>query len=319
MDRNLLLRLYRSMATIRRFEARLHETSSDGLMPGFVHLYEGEEASAAGVCVHLRPTDHVTSTHRAHGHYLAKGGDLEGLVLELYGRAGAICNGKAGSMHVADWSVGMMGANGIVGASVPHAVGAAFSASFLGTDRVAVAFGGDGAANQGVLFESMNLARVFNLPVIFVTEDNGYAETTASRWSIGGPGMAARAEAFGIPAIAVDGADVFAVEAAARTAIDRARGGDGPSYLVIDVPMFRGHFEGDTETYRRKGEVREQRRERDCLKRFRARVVAEAWLDLDALEPIDCEVDARIEAAFERAEAAPELGTAALMTNVFVN
>ena len=222
-------------------------------------------------------------------------------------------------MHVADWSVGMMGANGIVGASVPHAVGAAFAARHRGSNAVAVSFGGDGASNQGVLFESMNLARIMNLPVIFVTEDNGYAETTASSWSIGGAGLSARAEAFGIPAAKVDGADFFAVHEAALVATRRARDGLGPSFLNIDVPMFRGHFEGDTETYRADGEVAEQRRTRDCLAKFRARVVADATMDDATLDAAEADVLARVEAAFVKARAAPLPDERALYTNVFAD
>jgi TPP-dependent pyruvate/acetoin dehydrogenase alpha subunit len=226
MNREELLRAYRTMRTIRDFEERLHVEFATGEIPGFVHLYAGEEASATGVCMHLREDDYIASTHRGHGHCIAKGVDVQGMMHEIYGRKEGVCGGKGGSMHIADIAKGMLGANGIVGGGPPLICGAALSAKVRKTDGVAVAFLGDGASNQGTTLESLNLATVWKLPAIFVVEDNGYAEATSSSYSVGGS-QEARAAGFGMPFAEVDGFDLFAVYDAAGTAIERARRGDG--------------------------------------------------------------------------------------------
>ena len=226
-----LLNAYRVMKTIREFEERVHVEFAAGEIPGFVHLYAGEEACAAGVCAHLSKHDYIASTHRGHGHCIAKGVDVHGMMAELFGRSTGLCGGKGGSMHVADLELGMMGANGIVGGGPPLASGAALAAKRLGQGNIAVAFVGDGGSNQGTTFESLNLAKVWNLPVIFVVEDNGYAEATSSKWSIGAESNAERARGFGLPAVQVDGHDFFAVHEAAGEAVERAREGAGPSLL----------------------------------------------------------------------------------------
>ena len=228
LSRDELREAYRRMTTIREFEDTLHEEFSAGNIPGFVHLYAGEEASGSGVCMHLDDRDAIASTHRGHGHCIAKGVDPEGMMLEIYGKKDGLCGGKGGSMHIADLSKGMMGANGIVGGGPPLICGAALTAKTLKTGGVAIAFVGDGASNQGTTFESYNLAKVWNLPAIFIVEDNGYAESTASAWSVGGS-QAKRAAGFDIPCIEVDGHDFFAVWEAAREAIDHARSGKGPA------------------------------------------------------------------------------------------
>ncbi len=307
------LRAYHDMRLIREFEDQLHVAIARGTVPGFTHLYAGEEASAVGVCMNLSDTDVLCSTHRAHGHFLAKGGALEALAKEIFGKAGGICGGKGGSMHVADWSRGMWGANAIIGASAPHAVGAGFAFKYRAQPGVAVAFGGDGASNQGATFEAMNLAQVLRLPVLFVLEDNGYAETTASTWAVAGRPVA-RAGGFGMPAVEVDGTDVVDVYAKVQLGIARARQGEGPSFFHIKVPLFHGHYEGDPETYRAPGEVRYLRENADCLKKLRARIPATQYASLDA---IDRECAASAAAALEAAANAPWPPAAELLTHVY--
>ncbi len=307
------LAAYRGMRLIREFEDQLHVAIARGTVPGFTHLYAGEEASAVGVCMNLRPTDILCSTHRAHGHFLAKGGDPVALACEIFGKDGGACGGKGGSMHVADWSRGMWGANAIIGASVPHALGAAFAFKYRGEDGVAVTFGGDGASNQGAGFESMNLAQIMRLPVIFVLEDNGYAETTASTWSVAGRPVA-RAGGFGMPACEVDGCDVVDVYNKVKLGIARARAGDGPSFFHVRVPIFHGHYEGDPETYRAPGEVKLLRESSDCLKILRAR------LDLNlaaTLDEIDRDCARTADAALTRASNAPWPPEQSLLTDVY--
>src|SRR5688572_16552516 len=232
LSREELLRAYRDMRTIRAFEDRVHEEFATGAIPGFVHLYAGEEASAVGFCMHLGDVDRIASTHRGHGHCIAKGCDVKAMMAEIFGRGEGLCGGKGGSMHIADLSKGMMGANGIVGGGPPLICGAALTAKTLNTGGVAIAFVGDGGSNQGTTLESYNLAKVWNLPAIFVVEDNGYAESTASVWAVAGT-QAKRAEAFGMPAYELDGNDFFAIHQAAGEAVQRAREGGGPSLLHV--------------------------------------------------------------------------------------
>lgn len=317
LSRDDLLASYRKMRTIRDFEERVHKEFATGQIPGFVHLYAGEEASAVGVCQQLNGVDYIGSTHRGHGHSIAKGCDVTGMMKEIYGRAGGLCKGKGGSMHIADISVGMLGANGIVGGGPPLACGAALSAKLRKTGGVAVAFFGDGGFNQGTTLESMNFASVYQLPVFFVLEDNGYAESTASSWSIGGHNPVRRAEGFGIPGERVDGHDFFAVYRAAREAVDKMRAGRGPQFIHIEFTRYYGHFEGDAMTYRPAGEVAEERKYLDPLKFFRARVTSAGLLDNAALDGIDTDVAALINSAVVQAKAAPPPATADLLTDVY--
>ncbi|MGH7118950.1 MAG: thiamine pyrophosphate-dependent dehydrogenase E1 component subunit alpha, partial [Acetobacteraceae bacterium] len=247
LNRDDLLRAWRDMATIRAFEERVHTEFAAGGIPGFVHLYAGEEASAVGICMHLTDRDVIASTHRGHGHCIAKGCDVKAMMQEIFGRAGGLCGGKGGSMHIADISLGMLGANGIVGGAPPLICGAALTAKTRGTGGVAIAFCGDGGANQGTTAEAMNLASVWKLPAIFVIEDNGYAESTAAAWSLAGDPVK-RAEGYGMPGVRVDGRDFFAVHQAAGDAIARARKGEGPALLHVKLERFYGHFEGDAMT-----------------------------------------------------------------------
>ena len=236
LNREDLLKAYTRMRTIREFEERVHKEFATGKIPGFVHLYAGEETSAVGVCMQLNGADYITSTHRGHGHCIGKGCDVDGMMKEIFGREGGLCKGKGGSMHIADVGKGMLGANGIVGGGPPLACGAALAAKERKTGGVAVAFFGDGAFNQGTTLESMNLASVYKLPVFFVLEDNGYAETTSSKWSIGGHNPVRRAEGFGIPGERVDGHDFFAVYRCAKEAVRADARGRRPA-----VPAHRVH------------------------------------------------------------------------------
>ncbi|ABJ13422.1 TPA: thiamine pyrophosphate-dependent dehydrogenase E1 component subunit alpha [Pseudomonas aeruginosa] len=314
-----LLHAYRVMRTIRAFEERLHVEFATGEIPGFVHLYAGEEASAAGVMAHLRNDDCIASTHRGHGHCIAKGVDVHGMMAEIYGKKTGVCQGKGGSMHIADLEKGMLGANGIVGAGAPLAAGAALAAKLKGSDAVAVAFFGDGGSNEGAVFEAMNLAAVWNLPCLFVAENNGYAEATAANWSVACDHIADRAAGFGMPGVTVDGFDFFAVHEAAGAAIERARAGEGPSLIEVKLTRYYGHFEGDAQTYRDPDEVKHYRETRDCLKQFRERTCHAGLLSASDLDAIDAEVEARIEDAVQRAKNDPKPEPDDLLRDVYVS
>ncbi|MBH9303120.1 thiamine pyrophosphate-dependent dehydrogenase E1 component subunit alpha [Pseudomonas aeruginosa] len=314
-----LLHAYRVMRTIRAFEERLHVEFATGEIPGFVHLYAGEEASAAGVMAHLRDDDCIASTHRGHGHCIAKGVDVHGMMAEIYGKKTGVCQGKGGSMHIADLEKGMLGANGIVGAGAPLAAGAALAAKLKGSDAVAVAFFGDGGSHEGAVVEAMTLAAVWNRPCLFVAENNGYAEATAANWSVACDHIADRAAGFGMPGVTVDGFDFFAVHAAAGAAIERARAGEGPSLIEVKLTRYYGHFEGDAQTYRDPDEVKHYRETRDCLKQFRERTCHAGLLSASDLDAIDAEVEARIEDAVQRAKNDPKPEPDDLLRDVYVS
>ncbi len=317
LNREQLLAAYRMMRTIREFEDRVHVEFSAGDIPGFVHLYAGEEASAVGVCMNLDHRDKIASTHRGHGHCIAKGVDVEGMMAEIFGRGSGTCGGKGGSMHIADLEKGMMGANGIVGGGPPLICGAALTAKTLKTGGVAVAFIGDGASNQGTTMESYNLAKAWMLPAIFVVEDNGYAESTSSSWSVSGSQLG-RAAGFGIPAVQVDGLDFFAIHEAAREAVERARDGGGPSLIHAKLNRYHGHFEGDAQTYRGNGEIERLRAEHDPLTHFRKRVTEAGLLEGGQLDAIDAAAKSEIDAAVAKAKSAAMPPLAELLTDVYV-
>jgi acetoin:2,6-dichlorophenolindophenol oxidoreductase subunit alpha len=319
LSREELLKAYRTMATIRRFEERVQEEFSKGAIPGFVHLYAGEEASAVGVCAHLRDDDYIASTHRGHGHSIAKGCDPVLMMQELFAKGGGLCGGKGGSMHIADLDRGMLGANGIVGGGPPLVVGAALSAKTLGHDSVAVSFTGDGGSNQGTTFEAMNLAVVLKLPAIFVFENNQYGEGTGVGYAVGSHDIAGRAKGFGLPAVKVNGDDFFAVHEAAEEAVVRARSGAGPSAIEVDTCRFYGHHSGDAQLYRGRDEVRRLRDQRDCLQHFRRRVGEAALLDASALDAVDADVAALIERAVDTARAGSPPDESALLADVYVS
>ena len=313
------LRAYRTMRTIRAFEDRVHVEFETGEVPGFVHLYAGEEAIAAGVCTHLNDGDRIASTHRGHGHCIAKGCDVLGMMAEIYGRKGGLCAGKGGSMHIADLTKGMMGANGIVGGAPPLVCGAGLAAKILGNGGVAVAFVGDGGSNQGTTFESLNLASVWQLPCIFVVENNGYAEATSVKYSTACDDVADRASSFNMPGVVVDGHDFFDVYEVAGEAIERARAGGGPSLIECKVNRYYGHFEGDAQTYRAPNEVEKVRQTRDCLQNFATRAVSAGLVQEDDLASVDREISDLVEEAVDFAKAEPRPDAEDLLTDVYVS
>ncbi len=318
LTREELRAAYSRMCLIRNFEDAVHEEFSAGNIPGFVHLYAGEEASGVGVCMHLEDRDCIASTHRGHGHCIAKGCDPGAMMLEIFGKKDGLCGGKGGSMHIADLSKGMMGANGIVGGGPPLVCGAALTAKTLKTGGVAIAFVGDGGSNQGTTFESYNLAKIWNLPAIFVVEDNGYAESTASAWSVGGS-QVERAKGFGMPGSEVDGHDFFAVWEAAREAIERARDGEGPSLIHVRLNRYYGHFEGDAITYKAPDELERVKASKDCLMLFKRRVSEAALLEAAELEEIEAEAKAAIEQCLAGAKAGGMPTREDLLTDVYVS
>ena len=318
IDKDQLLWAYERMRLIREFEERLHADFAAGNIPGFVHLYAGEEAVAIGLCAHLRDDDFITSTHRGHGHCIAKGVDIRSMMAEIYGKATGACKGKGGSMHIADVDKGMLGANGIVGGGPPLACGAGLTAKVKGTDQVTVCFFGDGASNQGTTFEGLNLAGIWKLPVIFVCENNGYAETTSPKYSVSGQDIAARARGFGMPSVAVDGLDFFAIHEAAREAVARARRGDGPTFIEAQTYRYYGHFEGDTIKYRNP-EEEQHYRSLDCLQRFRKTVIDQQLLSQAELDAIDERARATIEDAARFAQESHMPTSAELLTDVYVS
>ncbi|MBK9361805.1 MAG: thiamine pyrophosphate-dependent dehydrogenase E1 component subunit alpha [Rubrivivax sp.] len=321
-SRDQLLQAYRTMRTIREFEERLHIDFGRGDIPGFVHLYAGEEAAGTGIMMHLKDGDRIASTHRGHGHCIAKGVDPLAMMKEIYGRRGGSCEGKGGSMHIADLGKGMMGANGILGAGAPLVCGAALAAKFRAgkgqPSDVAISFVGDGASNQGTFLESLNLAAVWNLPAIFVVENNGYAESTSRDYGTAVDSYVDRAAGFGLPGVTVDGTDFFAVHEAAGEIIARARKGGGPALLECKMVRFHGHFEGDAQTYRAPGELDDIRVNHDCLKKFAAAVTGAGVLSAAELLAIDHEVLGLIERAVTEAKAAPLPTQADLLTDVYV-
>lgn len=315
-----LVGAYRRMATIRAFEERLHEEIKTGEIAGFTHLYCGQEAAAVGVCDHLTNEDLIVSTHRGHGHCIAKGCDVKGMMKEIYGRRDGLCKGRGGSMHIADLSVGMLGANGIVGAGAPQAVGAAISAKLDGKGRVAIAFSGDGACNQGTTFEAMNLAVVLKVPAIFVFENNHYSEHTGVDYAVGTQkDIASRAEAFGMKAWRANGCDYFDTYRAMGELLAYVRAGNGPAAIELDTERFYGHFEGDPQRYRGPGELDRLWETRDCLKIFRNHVAEHKLIDLKLLDAVDAEVAQLIEEATSEARAAPPPDPANVAEDVYVD
>ena len=318
LSRDELLKAYRTMAAARHFEDSVFQNFSDGKIPGFVHLSAGQEATAAGVYMALDERDWIATTHRAHGQCIARGLDLQETMDEIYGATTGVCGGKGGSMHIADLDKGMLGANGIIGATGPLAVGAGLSARAKGENGVAVAFYGDGGSNQGLIFEAYNMANIWKLPVIFICEDNGYAEATPSSYSVAGS-QVARANGFGMPGVEVDGFDFFAIHDAMKDAVERARNGEGPSLLHIKTARFYGHFVGDAQTYRGDGEIDQLRADKDCLKLFREKVVETGLLTDEQLDQIYEEEKKRVADAASAAQAAPRATEADLMTDVYAS
>ena len=302
----LWLRMYRQMVAIRQFEAQVNELYTRALMPGLAHLYIGQEAVAVGVCEALERTDYITSTHRGHGHCLAKGASPDQMFAELLGKKAGYCKGKGGSMHIADPATGNLGANAIVCGSAGIATGAAFSARRLGNGRVAVCFFGEGALGQGVLYEVMNLAQLFKLPVIYVCENNLYTEYTHYSETTAGD-VLMRATAFGLEAAGVDGQDVRSVHDISQRLVDRARQGDGPAFLLCNTYRYHGHHVGDInrEYYRSKQEEQLWKTERDPIANFGKWLVEQKLADTAALDRMQAELESEMKKAVDFAVAAP--------------
>ncbi|GAC1359776.1 MAG: thiamine pyrophosphate-dependent dehydrogenase E1 component subunit alpha [Ktedonobacteraceae bacterium] len=317
LDKGTLLRLYETMVTIREFETRVKEEFAKGRIPGFVHLYAGEEAVATGVIANLKDDDTITSTHRGHGHCIAKGCDVNGMMAEIFGKADGLCKGKGGSMHIADVSKGMLGANGIVGGGPPLACGAALSAQVLGTDQVCICFFGDGAAQEGTFHESLNLAAIWKLPVVFIAENNGFAESTPASYHCAIENIGDRAASYGIPGASVDGMDVFAVYEAAQEAISRARQGRGPSLLECKTYRFNGHFEGDQQLYKT-DELQQSMIAHDPISHFRAVTTGQNLLSNQELDAIDTRIKQSIENAVTFADNSPYPALSEVATDVYV-
>ncbi len=316
ISKEMLLGMYRKMLTIRRFEERAAELYAAGRMPGFVHLYVGEEAVATGVCASLSDKDFITSTHRGHGHVIAKGGKTDLMMAELYGKVTGYCKGKGGSMHIADVDLGILGANGIVGAGQPISVGAAFACKYKKTDAVAVCFFGDGASNRGTFHEAMNMASSFKLPVVFVCENNMYGISNYQKHHMNISDIADRAGAYGVPGVSVDGNDVIAVYEAASEAVARARRGDGPSIVECKTWRHRGHFEGDPGKYK---DPEEQKAwlAKDPIPRIEAKLIELGMATQADIDAMRAKVDEETEAAIKFAEDSPEPGDDELLTDVW--
>jgi len=302
-NRARLLALFGTMLRIRAFEETALAAHRAGEIPGPLHVSVGQEGVAAGVCLNLRRDDRITSNHRGHGHALAKGAGVGGMMQELLGRAGGHCRGKGGSMHIADFSVGMLGANGVVAGGIPIAVGAAQGLKMLGSDAVVACFFGDGAINRGPFLEGLNWAALYRLPVLFVCEDNGVAAFTRAESVTAGPGVAARAEALGVPAVSVDGNDAAAVDAAAGRLVAEVRGGGGPILLHATTYRITGHTSTDPAAWREAGEV-EAARGREPIARLRARLLAEG-VGAEVLDGMEGDARAEMTAARAAALAAP--------------
>jgi len=316
LGQTALLQIYRRMVSVRVFEETAADLFLKGQLPGFLHCYIGEEAVAAGVCAHLTNKDMITSTHRGHGHVVAKGARFDMMMAELFAKKTGYCHGKGGSMHIADLDLGILGANGIVGAGVPIATGSGLAMKMQGGDRVTVCFFGDGASNTGAFYEGVNLAAVWQLPVIFVCENNQYAESTPRATHQRVKFVSDRAAAFNIPGESCDGMDVFDVYQKAGAAIARARAGQGPTLLEARTYRFLGHFVGDPQNYRTKEEV-EQWKQRDPIILFRQKVIADKSVPPTELDKIDAEVRRDMDAALEFARKSPEPDIELALQDIF--
>ena len=312
-----LLWMYERMVLIREFEETLRQLVGRGVPTGPVHFYVGQEAVAVGVCAALDCSDWIASTHRGHGHAIAKGASVERMMAELYGKTTGTNRGKGGSMHITDTNIGMLGVNPVVGMGVTHAVGAALSAKVRGSFQVSAAFFGDGATSQGAVHEAMNLAAIWRLPVIFVCENNGYADATPVEYAVAATNIADRASAYNMPGIIVDGQDVVAVYRSAATAIDRARAGHGPTLVECKTYRYYGHHQSDDPLRYRTAEEEEVARSRDCIKRFREQVISEQLLKTAELDAIDLRCRELLEQAVKFAGESPVPESSELFTDVY--
>jgi pyruvate dehydrogenase E1 component alpha subunit len=318
LSREQCLWMYRHLRLIRQFEERLKWLVETGVPVGAVHYYIGQEAVAAGVCAALQPDDLIASNHRGHGHCIAKGVNIRLMMAELYGKVTGTNRGKGGSMHITDVKAGMLGVNPIVGAGATHAVGAGISAKVRRTNQVVVTFFGEGAAATGTLHEAMNLAAIWKLPVVFVCENNGYAQATPIEYAIPIKNIADRAAGYNMPGVVVDGQDVVDVWRAARIAVDRARTGQGPSFIECKTYRYYGHHQGDDPHRYRTLEEEEKALSRDCIKRFREQVLQKGLLKSDDLEAVEAENSRLIDEAVAFAESSPVPLPSELYTDVYV-
>ncbi|MRI80765.1 ABC transporter substrate-binding protein [Aerococcaceae bacterium DSM 109653] len=312
--------MYKTMEDIRNFEDNVKRFFSQGLIPGFVHLYAGEEAVATGICAHLTDDDYITSTHRGHGHCIAKGGDLNGMMAEIFGKATGLNKGKGGSMHIADVDKGILGANGMVGAGFGLATGAGMKIKYKKEDNVAVCFFGDGASNEGLFHECLNMASIWKLPIIFVCENNFFAESTPQWYASASDTIAERAQAYDMPGVRVDGKDLMAVYEVSAEYIERARRGEGPALIECVTYRNYGHFEGDEQKYKNKEEGLEKNlADSDPLNVFREYAIEHGLLSEEELDEIRAQSEADIEVAVEFAKTSPEPSPEALYEDIFAD
>ncbi|MFW6148116.1 MAG: thiamine pyrophosphate-dependent dehydrogenase E1 component subunit alpha [Thermodesulfobacteriota bacterium] len=307
------------MLTIRAFEEKAGELFAQNLIPGFIHLSIGEEASSVGTCSVLRNDDYVASTHRGHGHLIAKGADPGRMFAELFGRKTGYCKGKGGSMHIADFSLGILGANGVVGGGFPIIIGAGLSIKMRKTDQVGVVFFGDGAANRGTFHEAANMAAIWKLPVIFVCENNLYASTTPAGYSLAGGSIAGRASAYGMPGYLANGNDILEVRKTVGKAVKQAREGEGPSIVENKTYRYRGHFEGDPQKYRTTEEIEDFKKEHDPIQLFKAALVREGIIDDDQDFSLRKEIAKSIEEAVRYAQEQPLPQPEEALEDLYVN
>ncbi len=311
-----LMDLHHSMLRVRRVEEKLLQVFADGKIPGFIHVSIGQEAVATGVCSCLTPADTIFTTHRGHGHTLAKGMELKPFMAEIFGRANGACHGNSGSMHVASAEAGVGGANGIVGAGLPISLGSAFGTAFKGEDSVTVVFFGDGASNQGTFHESLNLAALWNLPLVFVCENNGWAQFSAQKAYMKIDSIARRADGYGMPGVLVDGDDVLKVRDGMRQALARARAGDGPTLLECKTYRWFGHYAGDPQKYRPAANV-EQARTVDCIANFEKFLIEQGLAGRQQLDDVDDRLRVEIDEAIAYAEASPAAPKGQYLNDVY--
>jgi pyruvate dehydrogenase E1 component alpha subunit len=319
LGREKLLAMYKRMLLIRYFEVKTHELFAKAEIPGFIHLYAGEEAVAVGACASLQKNDYITSTHRGHGHCIAKGADVKLMMAELFGKRTGYCKGKGGSMHIADLDMGILGVFGIVGGGIPIATGAALSIKYRGTGEVAVSFFGDGATNLGAFHESVNLASIWDLPIVFICENNQYAQSTRQSYAMKVKNVADRAVAYGIPGAVVDGMDVISVYDAVSEAVRRAREGSGPTLLECKTYRFYAHYEGDAQKYRTQEEIEKWKSEKDPIAQLRSKLIDSGISKEEELTLIDNEAKKEIEDAVVFAKASPWPNPEETLEDVYVS
>jgi pyruvate dehydrogenase E1 component alpha subunit len=318
VEKEEMVNMLKKMIRIRKFEERVVDLFAKGKIPGFVHSYLGEEAVAVGACSVLRDDDFITSTHRGHGHLIAKGGNLNYMMAELYGKKTGYCKGKGGSMHIADLELGMLGANGIVGAGMPIAIGSGLSAKVRGTDQATVCFFGDGASNRGTFHESLNVASIWKLPVVFMNENNLYAISLSQKKSMAVPNVSDRASGYAIPGLTIDGNDVIAVFEATTEAVKRARNGEGPTLIEAQTYRWRGHFEGDPTTYRSPEELEGWKKNKDPINLFEDKLLLRNLITNEEIESIVKKIEGEVEGAVKFAEESPYPNPEETLEDVYV-